>query len=71
MPEGLPPDLPRAMEQGLLLDRLGIFREEIGIADVSSRGPKPPRRAGSNIGIWQRIITAEKNARLQYYAIAR
>lgn len=56
---------------GLTTDTLSIFREEVGITDISHSGPKSSkRRTARNIGIYRRVITAEKNARRQYYASA-
>ena len=64
------------LEPGLFptTDTLSIFRSEIGITDISPPGPNNKstkrRRTTQNIGLYHRVITAEKNARLQYYASA-
>ncbi|KAL9100389.1 MAG: hypothetical protein Q9163_004232 [Psora crenata] len=64
-------------------DRLSIFREEVGITAVRSPlGCNPTKRPSSassassssasarNIGVYQRVISAEQRARIQYYASA-
>ena len=62
--------IPQDIEHASTIDRLSVFREEVGIVDVLSLGPKVLKRSAPNIGIYQRVVSAEKNARLQYYASA-
>ena len=47
-------------------DRLNIFRERVGITDVLELGPRPSKRNSPNIGIYNRVTTEEREAKLQY-----
>ena len=58
------------LERAQCTDRLTVFREEVGITDILSIGTKAAKRTAQNIGIYRRVITAESNARTQYYASA-
>lgn len=60
----------RDIEHESTLDRLSIFREAVGITEVLSPSTKRFKRPAPNIGIYKRIVTAEQNARLQYFASA-
>lgn len=51
-------------------DRLSIFREAVGITDVLSLGPRASKRSATNVGVFKRVVTAERNAQIQYYASA-
>ncbi|MCJ1453204.1 hypothetical protein MMC28_003550 [Mycoblastus sanguinarius] len=51
-------------------DRLSIYREQVGIVDVLEIGPQASRRPARNIGIYKRIASEERKARLQYYSSA-
>ena len=51
-------------------DRLIVFREEVGITDVLSIDSRHLKRFARNIGLYQRVVSAEKHARIQYYASA-
>ena len=58
------------LEHATHIDQLSIFREAVGITEVLSIGPKPSKRVAQNVGIYQRVVSAEKSARTQYYASA-
>ena len=61
---------PQDLENATTTDRLSSFREQVGITEVLSLAPRPLKRSAPNIGIYRRVVSAEKNARLQYYASA-
>ena len=58
------------VEHATSTDTLSVFRELVGITDILPLGPKPLKRSAQNIGIYQRIASAEKKAGVQYYAYA-
>ena len=58
------------LEYAQPMDRLSVFREGVGIADVRSLGANSSKRTAQNIGIYRRVVSAERNARIQYYASA-
>ena len=58
------------LERGLNADRLLIFRTEVGIADVQPLGSKEGRRSAHNVGMYQRVTTAEKQAKLKCFVFA-
>ena len=60
------PDLEKAGS----IDRLNVFREQVGISDVIEMGPRASKRPAPNIGIYNRVATEEHKAKLQYYASA-
>ncbi|KAL9129939.1 MAG: hypothetical protein Q9217_001741 [Psora testacea] len=60
----------RDLEHAQNRDRLTIFREEIGITDLLPVGSRSAKRTAKNIGIYRRVVSAENNARIQYYASA-
>ncbi|KAL9077020.1 MAG: hypothetical protein Q9161_000653 [Pseudevernia consocians] len=64
------PSLGRDLEQAGSIDRLSVFREQVGISDVIELGPRSSRRPAPNIGIYNRVATEEHKAKLQYYASA-
>ncbi|KAL6721787.1 hypothetical protein ACLMJK_000892 [Lecanora helva] len=47
-------------------DKLSVFRERVGIADVLELGARNSRRKARNIGIYNRVIREEREAKLQY-----
>ena len=58
------------LECAMSTDKLSVFRELVGVTDTLSLGPVSVKRSAKNIGIYQRVVSAEKNARIQYYAFA-
>ena len=49
------------------IDKLSMFREQVGITDVLEMGPKASsKRKARNIGIYNRVATEEREAKLQY-----
>ena len=55
------------LEKAGRTDRLNTFREQVGISDVIELGPRASRRPAPNIGIYNRIATEERKAKIQYY----
>ena len=64
------PSFGRDLEKAGSIDRLSVFREQVGISDVIELGPRSSRRPAPNIGIYNRVATEEQRAKLQYYASA-
>ena len=64
------PNFDRDLEKAGGTDRLIVFREQVGISDVVELGPRASKRPAPNIGIYNRVATEERKARLQYYASA-
>ena len=64
------PTFDQDLEKGRNPDRLSAFREQVGISDVVDLGSRASRRPAPNIGIYNRVATEERKARLQYYASA-
>ena len=64
------PNFDRDLEKAGRTDRLSVFREQVGISDVTGLGPRPSRRPAPNVGIYKRVATEEHKAKLQYYASA-
>ncbi len=64
------PTFDRDLEKLGSTDRLNVFREQVGISDVTELGPRISRRPASNIGIYNRVATEERKAKLGYYASA-
>ena len=64
------PNLDRDLEKAGGIDRLSVFREQVGISDVTELGPRTSRRPAPNVGIYNRVATEEHKAKLQYYASA-
>ena len=50
--------------------KLNRFRERVGIIDVIDVGSRAIRRPAPNVGIYKRIASEERNAKLEYYACA-
>lgn len=57
-------------QRGQRTDRLMLFREAVGITDVMPLMHGEKRRKAENIGIFKRIVDAERSARHQYYSVA-
>jgi len=51
-------------------DKLSIFREQIGITDVLTLGPPSSKRSARNVGVYKRVCSEERHARIEYYASA-
>ena len=64
------PTFDRDLEKLGSIDRLSVFREQVGIIDVMELGPRASRRPAQNLGIYNRVATEEHKAKLQYYASA-
>ena len=64
------PTFRHDLEKAGSTDRLNVFREQVGISDVMEMGPRASRRPAPNIGIYNRVATEERRARLGYYASA-
>jgi len=47
-------------------DRLSVFREQVGITDVLELGPRTSKRKVRNVGLYNRVATEEREAKLQY-----
>lgn len=47
-------------------DTLSAFRQQVGITDVLESGTRTSKRKASNIGIYNRIIIEERDAKWQY-----
>ncbi|KAK3166864.1 hypothetical protein OEA41_009989 [Lepraria neglecta] len=47
-------------------DKLGKFREKVGITDVIELGPRATRRPAPKIGIYKRVYSEENTAKAQY-----
>ncbi|KAG8530420.1 uncharacterized protein KY384_004922 [Bacidia gigantensis] len=58
------------IEHTASIDRLAMFREGVGITDVFSSGPKSWKRITPNLGVYKRVVLAEKHAKIQYYSFA-
>ena len=50
--------------------KLNRFRERVGITDVPDLGSRAKARPTPNVGIYKRIASEERQAKLQYYACA-
>ena len=50
--------------------KLNRFRERVGIIDVIDLGSRAKRRPAPNVGIYKRITSEERKAKLEYYACA-
>ncbi len=50
--------------------KLNRFRERVGINDVIELGPRATRRPAPNVGMYKRIASEERKAKLEYYACA-
>ena len=57
-------------QRGQRIDRLSLFREAVGITDVMPLIQGEKRRNAENVGIYKRIVDAERSAMHQYYAVA-
>ena len=64
------PTYQRDLEQAGSTDRLNVFREQVGISNVIELGPRASKRPALNIGIYNRVATEERKAKLQYYVSA-
>ena len=64
------PTFQRDLEKAGSTDRLNVFREQVGISDVIELGPRVSKRPAPNIGIYNRVATEERKAKLQYYVSA-
>ena len=64
------PTFHRDLEKAGSTDRLNVFREQVGISDVIESGPRASKRPAPNIGIYNRVATEERKAKLQYYVSA-
>ena len=64
------PTFQRDLEKAGSTDRLNVFREQVGISDVIELGPRASKRPAPNIGIYNRVATEERKAKLQYYVSA-
>ena len=64
------PTFERDLEKGGSTDRLSVFREQVGISDVIELGSRASKRPAPNIGIYNRVATEERKAKLQYYVSA-
>ncbi|KAK0507787.1 hypothetical protein JMJ35_009676 [Cladonia borealis] len=62
-------DLEKAMST-LGIDKLNRFRERVGIVDVTDLGSRAKGRPAPNVGIYKRIASEERKAKLEYYACA-
>ena len=63
-------DQPDVEQGGQRTDRLSIFREAVGITDVMPLMHGEKRRTANNVGVYKRIVDAERGARHQYYSVA-
>ena len=50
--------------------KLNRFRERVGIIDVTDLGSRAKGRPAPNVGIYKRIASEERKAKLEYYACA-
>ena len=50
--------------------KLNRFRERVGIIDVIDLGSRAKGRPAPNVGIYKRIASEERKAKLEYYACA-
>ena len=64
------PTFHRDLEKAGSTDILNVFREQVGISDVIELGPRASKRSAPNIGIYDRVATEERKAKLQYYVSA-
>lgn len=63
-------ELHHDLENAASNERLSAFREAVGITDVVPLAPGFGRRSAKNIGLFKRVVRAEKSAQFQYYFFA-
>lgn len=49
------------------VDKLSIFREQVGITDVLDLESRASKRKARNVGIYNRVVIEEREAKLQYF----